>query len=100
MSKLQVYHCITLEQRIWLLCSVSAIPVNKILLQELNQLIGIKILTSDFLEIFGSLSNFRGSNGQFALLRTPMKIAPRISLKANVLWLRIVKQIIAKLISA
>jgi len=30
------------------------LPVNKMLLQELNNLIGIKVLTSDFLEIFGS----------------------------------------------
>jgi len=33
---------------------MSAIPENKVLLQELNQLIGIKLLTSDFREIFGS----------------------------------------------
>jgi len=33
--KLQAHHCITPEQWSWLLCSVSAIPVNKMLLQEL-----------------------------------------------------------------
>jgi len=54
MSEPQAHHCITSEQCSWLLCSVSAIPVNKVLLQELNQLIGIKMLTSDFLNIFGS----------------------------------------------
>jgi len=34
--------------------SVSAIRVNKVFLQELNKLIGIKMLTSDFQNIFGS----------------------------------------------
>jgi len=33
-------------------CAVSTIQVNKMFLQELNQLIGIKMLISDFLEIF------------------------------------------------
>jgi len=47
MSELQTHYCIT-----WLLGSVSAIPVNKMLLQELNQ--SIKMLTSDFLNIFVS----------------------------------------------
>jgi len=54
MSELQAHHCITPEQWSWLLCSVSAIPVNKVLLQELNWLIGIEMLTSDFLTFFGS----------------------------------------------
>jgi len=36
MSELQADHCITPEQWSWLLCSVSATPVNKVLLQELN----------------------------------------------------------------
>jgi len=54
MSELQAYHCMTPEQRSRLLCSVSAIPVNELLLQELNQSIVIKMLTSDFLAMFGS----------------------------------------------
>jgi len=29
-------------------------PVNKVLLQELNRLFGIEMLTSDFLSFFGS----------------------------------------------
>jgi len=33
---------------------VSAIPVNTVLLQEVNRLIGIEMLTSDFLTFFGS----------------------------------------------
>jgi len=41
----------TPEQWTWLLCSVSVIPRNKLSLHELN-LIGIKLLTSGFLEIF------------------------------------------------
>ena len=45
---------------------MSAIPVNKMLLQELNQLIGIKMLTSDFLAIFASKSNFRGGGFSFS----------------------------------
>jgi len=54
MSELQAHHCRTPEQWTWLLCSVSVIPANKPSLQELNQLIGIKLLTSNFLENFGS----------------------------------------------
>jgi len=42
------------EELTWLLCSVSVIPENKLSLQELHQLIGIKLLTSRFLENFGS----------------------------------------------
>jgi len=36
MSELQAHHCITPEQWSWLLYSVSATPVNIVLLQELN----------------------------------------------------------------
>jgi len=36
------------------MCSVSAIQVNKVLLQELNQLLGMKMLTLHFLKMFGS----------------------------------------------
>jgi len=54
MSELQAHHCITPEQWSLLLCSVSAIPVNKVLLQELNRLIGIKMPASDFLKSFVS----------------------------------------------
>ena len=53
-SELQVHHCITPEEWRWLLCSVSAMPAIKELLQELNKFIGIKMLTSDYLQIFGS----------------------------------------------
>jgi len=53
MSELQTHHCMAPEQRTWLLCSVNIIQANKLLRQELNQLIGIK-LTSVFLEMFGS----------------------------------------------
>jgi len=35
-------------------------------LQEINQLIGIKILTSDFLKIFRSKSHSTGQNARFA----------------------------------
>jgi len=37
---------------------VSVVPANKLLLQEINQLIGIELLTSNFLESFGSQSQF------------------------------------------
>jgi len=43
---------------IWFLCIVSVMPANKQSLQELKQLVGIKLVTSRFLEIFGSLSQF------------------------------------------
>jgi len=48
MSELQAQHCMTPEQRTWLLGSVSVLPANKLLLQEINQLIGIELLTSQF----------------------------------------------------
>jgi len=51
MSELQAHHCMTPEQWTW---SVKVIPANKLSLQELNQLIRITLMTSDFLEMFGS----------------------------------------------
>jgi len=42
------------EQLTLLLCSVSVITTSKLSLQELSQIIKIKLLTSSFLEIFGS----------------------------------------------
>jgi len=39
---------------LWRLCSVSVISANKLCLQALHQLIGIKLLTSDSVDIFGS----------------------------------------------
>jgi len=62
MSELQVHHCITPEQCRWFLCSVRAIPVNKVLVQELNRLIGFDMLTLNFLIVFGSLSEFPGGS--------------------------------------
>ena len=43
----------TPEQWTWFLCSVSVIPENKLLLQEINELIaiGIKLLALDLLKI-------------------------------------------------
>jgi len=54
MSELQAQHCMTPEQWTWLLCRVSVVLENKLLLQEINQLIGIELLTSNFLENFSS----------------------------------------------
>jgi len=54
MSELQAQHCMTLEQWTWLLRSVSVALANKLLLQEINQLIGIELLASNFLESFSS----------------------------------------------
>jgi len=54
MSKLQAHHWMTPEQWTWLLCSVSVVPANKLLLQEINQLIGIELLTSNFQDNFSS----------------------------------------------
>jgi len=63
MSKLQARECMTADQLTWLLCSVDVIPANKLSLQGLNKLIGIKLLTSGFPEIFGSMTQFpRGEN--------------------------------------
>jgi len=54
MSGLQAHHHMTPKQRTWLLYSVNVIPVNELSLQKLNQIIGNKLLTSGFLEMFGS----------------------------------------------
>ena len=51
---------------------MSAMLANKVLLQELNQLIGIELLTSDFLEIFGSLFEFPRGKCPFSPLQMPM----------------------------
>jgi len=60
MSEVQARHCMTPEQWTWFLCNVRVIPTNKLLLQEMNQLIRIEQLTSSFLEKFGSYSYFPG----------------------------------------
>jgi len=57
-SKLQVHHCASHQNNETSSCSVSAIPVNKVLLRELNELIGIMVLTWDFQNILGFLSEF------------------------------------------
>jgi len=59
MSELQAHHCMTPEQRSWLLCSVSVIPANKPSLEEINKLIGIELLISSFLENSGLALNDR-----------------------------------------
>jgi len=48
-----------------LLCS-SAIPINQVVWKELNQLIVIKTLISDFLKIYGLSPTFQGGNARFA----------------------------------
>ena len=52
---------------LWLLCSVSVIPAKKLSMQKLNQFIGIKRLTSYFLETFYSYSEF--PRGKMLVLR-------------------------------
>jgi len=54
MSELQAHHFITPEQWTWLLYTVAVKPANNLSLQEMNQLIEIEMLTSDFLQNFGS----------------------------------------------
>ena len=51
-SELHAHQCITPKQWTWLACSVSVILVHNLPLQELNQLIGIELLISAFLENF------------------------------------------------
>jgi len=52
---------------------VSVVPGNKLLLQDINQLIGIALLTLSFLENFFLSLNFQGeSNPSSTPLRTPM----------------------------
>jgi len=54
MCELQAHHCMTPEQCTWLLCRLSVIPAKKLSLQEINQFNAIELLTSSFLENFGS----------------------------------------------
>ena len=65
----------TQEQSTWLLCSVNVISENKLLLLE-YQLIGIKLMISDFHWIFGSWIPIsrRGQILVLPPLRTPMLI--------------------------
>jgi len=66
MSELHAQHCMTPVQWIWRLRSVSVVPANKLLLQEINQLIGIELLTSNFLDVLVLIPNFqRGENARF-----------------------------------
>jgi len=69
MSDLQAHHCMTPEAWTCLMCTVSVVPVNKLSLQEINQLIGIELLTSSFLEIFGS-SVAISTEGQMPMVLT------------------------------
>jgi len=54
MSELQSHYCMLPKQWTWLLCSVSVISANKLSLQELTELIRIKLLILRFPEIFAS----------------------------------------------
>ena len=71
MSEGQAHQCMTPGQWTWLLCSVSVIPENKLSLEELNQLIGIKLLTSGFLEMLGYYSQI-SRGGKFPFCRSPV----------------------------
>ena len=66
----------------------SVIPVNKVLLQELNRLIGIEMLTSDILIFLVLSPNFQGEGAKthFASLRTPIKVVHCISCKTTCPW--------------
>jgi len=54
MDELQSHHCMTPEKSTWLVYSVSVMAANKLQLQILSESIGIKLLTSGFVEIFVS----------------------------------------------
>jgi len=53
MSEMQTHHCTTPGQWTCFLCTVGVIPANKLSMQELNQFIGIELLASGLLEMFG-----------------------------------------------
>jgi len=60
-----------------LLGGVSVISVNKLSLQKLTQLIGIKLLILPFLEFFLLSPNFQGGKMLvYPPLRTPMPVHP------------------------
>ena len=61
MSELQAHHGMTPEKGNWPLCCVSVISANKLSLQELNQFIRNKLLTSGSLDMFYSWSQFPGA---------------------------------------
>ena len=67
-SELQAHSCMLSKQWTWLLRSVSIMSANKLSLQELTQLIRIKLLISR-LRNFASWSQFPGGRGnaRFAL---------------------------------
>jgi len=54
MSELQAHQCMTPEQWSWLRCSVSVIPAKNVIGRIKSIIIGIELLTWNFLENFGS----------------------------------------------
>jgi len=66
MRELQAHHCMTPELCTCLLCNLNVIQANKLSFQELNQLIGIELLTSNFTEILIPHPNFQ--EGQMPVL--------------------------------
>jgi len=73
MSEMQAHHCMTSEQRSYLLCNISILLANKLSLQELNQLIEIICCLQVLQELVAARLNFQGENAHSPPpLRTPM----------------------------
>ena len=68
MIELQAHHCMTYNCEPDS-CAVCFIPAKQLSLQESNQLIGIKMPTSGFPEIFRSQSQFPGFYIRFHKLK-------------------------------
>ena len=80
-NELQAHHCMTPEQWTWLLYSVSVIPENTVTLQKFNQLIGIELLTSCFLDNLGASFQSQGGKCPF-----PPCGRPRSEMMTTFLW--------------
>jgi len=73
MSEMQTHRCMTSEQWTWLMCNMSILLANKLLLQELNQLNEINCWLQVLQKFVVLRPNFQG--GQMPIippLRTPM----------------------------
>jgi len=76
MSELQAHHCITPEQWSWLLCSVRAIPVNKMLIVRIKSINRNQDADFRFSRNFWFLVQFPGKKMMpvSPLLWMPMKV--------------------------
>ena len=90
-SERQAHNCMLPTQWTWLLCSVSVISANKLSLQELTQLIRIKLLISRFPETFCFLVPISRGGGQMPVLPPFAADAHGREMFAKVIFLKLVR---------